>query len=30
MDGASEIEFKNVVVQIGYDTFVAVPKEFGT
>jgi hypothetical protein len=30
MEGASEIEFKNVVVQIGQDTFVAVPKDFGT
>jgi hypothetical protein len=28
MDGTSE--FKNVVVQIGRDTFVAVPKDFGT
>jgi hypothetical protein len=30
MEGASEIEFKNVVLQIGQNTFVAVPKDFGT
>jgi hypothetical protein len=30
MEGTSEIEFKNVVLQIRQDTFVAVPKDFGT
>jgi hypothetical protein len=30
MEGASEIEFRSLVVQLGRDIFVAVPKEFGT
>jgi hypothetical protein len=30
MEDASEIEFRSLVVQLGYDIFVAVPKEFGT
>jgi hypothetical protein len=30
MEDALEIEFRSLVIQLGRDIFVAVPKEFGT